>query len=60
VIDFDVNFWLDSVDLSTVDAFDVTFSNKGLSVSSSGIGKTKSHEFEISREVHPVKQEMDR
>lgn len=60
VIDFDVNFWLDSVDLSTVDAFDVTFSNKGLSVSSSGIGKTKSHEFEISREIHPVKQEMDR
>jgi hypothetical protein len=54
ISDFDVNFWLDSVDISTVDTFDVTFSNRGLSVSSSGIGKTKSHEFEISRESHSV------
>jgi hypothetical protein len=60
VIDFDVDLWLDSVDISTVDAFDITFSNKGLSVSSSDIGKTKSHEFEISKEIHPIKQEMDR
>lgn len=52
-------FW-DSASMETSDVYDFTFSNKGLSIISGGIGKTRSHEFEIERGIPNRYDEVDR